>query len=226
MAHIAFSPDGRRLARLTTGNLGLGNVAPPSFRPGFVEMWDVATGNKLFTVTDLKGMGNGLAFVHDGRELAIASGDRVNLLDVGTGRHLREVSGFSGSAWGSTLLGIAYDPSGRRLAAVDGQGVQLRDADTDQELLVLRGSYNTVAFSADGNLLIAGNARDVTVWDARPLPPEPPPPPPQPAPRLRTPCRPAARACARRPRQRTGAARTGRRAERPALVGPRTAARP
>ncbi len=173
---VAFSPDGRRLAAETGGNIFAEGE-------GEITVWDLATEQKVATLR-----GRSVTFSPDGRRLAfgrrktvvvhdletrrdllalgthttevlvvafdrdggrIASGDRdrrVRLWDAATGRPLRELRGHTGSVWG-----LAFHPGGRRLASASmetGQGGK-------GEVILWDLATGHVALTLPGNAAVA-----------------------------------------------------------------------
>ena len=161
---VAFSPDGRTLAVLTSD--------------GTVKLWDPTTGQLRTTINaedatteTSPGDASSMAFSPDGRTLAIGTGDgTVKLWDPATG-HLRTTinDALAGGVWS-----VAFSPDGRSLAAVAGDGtVELWDPATGQLRTSFTDTTNgndgvdapSVAFSPDGNTLAAGaSSGDVVLW--------------------------------------------------------------
>jgi RNA polymerase sigma factor (sigma-70 family) len=104
---LAFSPDGRSLASSAgDGGLKLWDVPPPG-RPagktgsGQAERATLEIGNEVAAV----------AFAPDGKTLAVAAGDTVQLWDVRSGKRLANLEGQEGR-----VRCLAYSPSGKHLA--------------------------------------------------------------------------------------------------------------
>src|SRR5262249_43255806 len=144
--HVAFSPDGRRLASCSQDRS--------------VRLWDVASGKSLHT---LNGHGDRIVtvtFNPDGRRLASACATggggsdpagEVKIWDVESGESLFALPPGQG------VITIQFSPDGRWLAGSTlRQTVKVWEAATGQEVLSLTGHthdvYN-VAFSPDGRRL-------------------------------------------------------------------------
>ena len=135
--HVAFSPDGRRLA--SAGGFD-----------HLVVIWDTQTGNKLFALEGLASAVWMTVFSPDGRRLAGACEDgSVKLWDARTGQELLVFQSHEAPTWC-----VAFSPDGRRLAScgID-QTVQVRDARSGPEPLAAKGSWQIVhgvAWHPDG----------------------------------------------------------------------------
>jgi WD40 repeat protein/tRNA A-37 threonylcarbamoyl transferase component Bud32 len=163
---VAFSPDGRRLATVSSDNTA--------------KLWDAQTGQEVLT---LKGHTNavyGVAFSPDGRRVATASwGGSAKVWDAATGKGLLTLMGH---VWKGRLIwvsSVAFSPDGR-LLATGGHDCTAKvwDAGTGKELLTLKGHgfvvkgevYNgevtSVAFSPDSRRLATGSYdHTAKVWD-------------------------------------------------------------
>src|SRR5262245_5780200 len=162
---VACSGDGQRLAGAASGDVDAGGRT----RPGFVKVWDDATGHETLTIP----LGAGptakhLTFSPDRKRLAAAFGgvddtqhSRVTVWDAETGQELLDLEGDQAAA---------FSPDGRRLATGDREAtVRIREAATGKELLALRGHtrpVEAVAFSPDGARLVSASWDEVRVWDA------------------------------------------------------------
>ena len=145
---MAFSPDSRVLA---TGSIDK-----------TVELWEVATGNKLATLTGQTGWIQSVSFSPDGRGLAAGGSDgTIKLWSVPSGRELASLVGPSDVVWA-----VAFNPNGHVLASGSDDGtIKFWDVDTGKESSTLptqAGAVTTVAFSPDGRLL-ASSAQDHTI---------------------------------------------------------------
>jgi tetratricopeptide (TPR) repeat protein len=110
-----------------------------------------------------------MALSHDEQQVAIAHDQAVEMWSVGAQEQL--------PIWSTAMpltsaTAIAFHPDGRRVAVVDGWSgrVVLLDAVTGQVLLELNARSGTdrakVAFSTDGNRLIATVGGELYVWSA------------------------------------------------------------
>jgi WD40 repeat protein len=195
VTHLAFSPDGAR-------------IASAGFMRQAVSLWDVATGYLVRTIKvkagDIRDLAfapdgvhlasacedrrlrildvtrdqesralpedspaTGVAFGPDGSFIATALGDRtVTIRDLGTGQVVRTLRGHTG-----VVESVAIRPDGRRVASAGSDGtVRVWDVATGKEIRILRGhtaAVYHVAFSHDGKLLAtASKDRTVRLWDA------------------------------------------------------------
>jgi WD40 repeat protein/serine/threonine protein kinase len=108
---VAFSPDGKQLA---SSSETPPMVAPPNPHASEVKVWDVQTGQELFT---LKGPSHSVAFSPDGKRLVCGSGGygprsggALKVWDALTGQELLTLNGRS-----ETSNDVAFSPDGHRL---------------------------------------------------------------------------------------------------------------
>ncbi len=119
---VALSRDGRYVA---TGALVARYQGDESAPP--IDVWEMASGQKVASLVGNATSTNSLCFSPDGRWLASCSGDRrtgldatVRIWDVTTGRELRRFSGHDGP-----VNVVAYAPDGRSVISggADGTGL-------------------------------------------------------------------------------------------------------
>ena len=137
---VAFSPDGGSLA-VGFGEYSGGRVFP-------VKLYKVATGEETDTFPGPMGGVNDLAFHRDGRHLAVAGSEIVEVWDVVARTKVHELRGHS--KW---VYGVAFSPDGRWLATGGwDRTIKLWDAATGEERLTIFGHEGFVldlAFSPD-----------------------------------------------------------------------------
>jgi WD40 repeat protein/serine/threonine protein kinase len=154
---LAFSPDGRLLARNGSAR-------------GTVELWDATTG-RLARTLDRVGEAWSLVFCPDGSRLAIGGGGGVDaapvrICDVASGKIMHTLEGHQ-----SYVYSLAFSPDGKRLTTGGHDDkVKIWDTDTGRVAFLLKNqgpSVQGVAFSPDGKRLASTNQELVKVWDAK-----------------------------------------------------------
>lgn len=147
--NFAFSPNSKLLA---TAN-----------KNSDVHLWDVATQKKISTL----GKGDKIDFSPDGKVLAIASGQKVKLIDISNGKEtstIFKVDGMSDDA-------VKFSPDGRILATiVDNNKIILWDYANQKEIAILKGHIGSILsmkFSPDSKRLVTASWQDETIriWD-------------------------------------------------------------
>jgi WD40 repeat protein/tRNA A-37 threonylcarbamoyl transferase component Bud32 len=151
---VAFSADGQRLAAGSA--------------EGEIEVWDMASGKKLFPQS-LRGHGGavtGVAFSVGGQRLASTSADQtVRLWDTASGRETLTLRGHTGA-----VTAVAFSRDGHVASASHDRTIRVWDAQSGDLVRTLRGHANavlSVAFSLDGRRLAsAGEDQTIKVWNA------------------------------------------------------------
>jgi WD40 repeat protein len=165
--NIAFSPDGRRLAAGSEDNA--------------VKVWDVESGQEVFTLRGHTAPVFSVFFSPDGRRLASLGWDNntVRVWDLPPSEPGASTPGgqiltprFSRSGHSAGASSVAFSPDSQRLAvatAVADGNVRIYDATTGDLLHKLEGHLErvcSVAFSPDGRRLAsASDDRTVKVWE-------------------------------------------------------------
>ncbi len=139
---LVFSPDGKLLAAKSGA--------------GVVHLWDAGTGKELrrfpsdgFTLA----IGNAIDFSPDGKVLAApASGRQVALWEAATGKQISQVELPEVIA----IHSMRYSPDGKVLAVGADNHCYLLDASTGKPLHHFKELVNALAFTPDGQALVAG----------------------------------------------------------------------
>ena len=157
---VAFSPDGKRLASGDGGELQAPMI------PGVVKIWDVQTGQELFTLKGHTSYVPGMVFSPDGKRLAsVSSGQssELKVWDAQTGQQLFTIGlrrEFPGS-----LTDVVFSPDGKRLATGSTSEVRVFNAETGQEVLSLKnGGQRALRSARTANAWPASSRK---VWDAQ-----------------------------------------------------------
>jgi WD40 repeat protein/tetratricopeptide (TPR) repeat protein len=155
---VAFSPNGQSLA------VGFGVYAGPGAHP--IKLYKAATGQESDTFPGPRGGANDLAIHPDGRNMAVAGKEIVEVWDVVAHTKAHELRGHPG--W---VYGVAFSPNGKWLAAGGWGGtIKLWDAVTGAERSTILGHraavYHQPAFSPDSRALatVSGD-RSVRLWE-------------------------------------------------------------
>ncbi|MDE0635096.1 MAG: WD40 repeat domain-containing protein [Candidatus Poribacteria bacterium] len=168
---IALSPDKRTLASTTQPKQDKHFSIKVS-----IQVFDVDTGDTLFSLVGHNGLIKDLAFSPDGKTLASADYEKIHLWDVDT-----KTSRATFKAPGTGFSALAFSPNGKLLASGCRDGsVRLWNATAKQQglggkigqflpTLMLKKHKNEVsalAFSPDGKMLFTGSKNGtIRAWD-------------------------------------------------------------
>jgi WD40 repeat protein len=154
---VVFSPDGKSLAA------GFGEYSQRGIHS--FKLYDSATGQTTATYPGPKGGVNALAFDRNGRHLAVAGSDIVEIWEVVAQRKVHELRGHF--QW---VYCVAFSPDGKWLATGGwDRTIKLRDAATGEERLTIfahEGFVLDLAFSPDSRYLASSSEdRSVRLWE-------------------------------------------------------------
>lgn len=145
---FAFSPDGKQLATVQ-GDKGT---------PATLLFWDVETGKVVRNLPKVDDDTDQLAFSSDGKTLAGASADRIQLWNASTGE-LRRTFAHPG------VTSFAFTPDGAMLASISanqkgfGGVIKIWDTESEKPLNTLQPDWytpKTLVFTPNNNTLIIG----------------------------------------------------------------------
>jgi hypothetical protein len=156
VTHLAFSPDGSRLAAAT-------GVAAIS---GSVQCWNIggAPTPMLFEGAH-RDLVYAVRWSPDGKTLASGGYDaRIVLWDTASGKQLRSLLGHNGA-----IFSLSFSPDGSLLASASADQTvkiwRVRDGERLDTLKEPIGEQFSVGFTPDGNQIVAAGAdRRIRVW--------------------------------------------------------------
>jgi len=163
---IALSPDGKRIAAVSTGIWGSSNLGNRRFFDP-IKVFDVSTGKGLLTLTGHEDFVFTATFSPDGQRIVSGSNDKtVRIWDASTGEELMILGGHK-----SEVTSVIYSPDGKRIASGSkDKTVRLWDVDTGTELITFRGhegEVSSIAFSPNNKRIVSSSYdKTIRMWDA------------------------------------------------------------
>ena len=146
---VAFSPDGTR-------------VASAEHHSFCVQVWDVTTGEHIFTIKAHILRVTNVEFSPDGKWIASGSHDgNLKIWDANTGAQLAKMR------YPSDVHGIAFSPDGRRVAACGPGSREIRIWDpthTAEECMTIDTDASRIAVGPNGRLI--ATVTPLRIWDA------------------------------------------------------------
>jgi WD40 repeat protein len=151
---MAFSPDGKQIVSASADNTA--------------KLWDVATGNELFTFRHPKSVFS-VAFSPDGKRIITGSYDTdgnttlLILWDATNGREIYTRRNQGGPA------SLAFSPDGRQIVSGKSTEAMLWDAAKGEVIRTFSTSQSLrfVAFSPDGTQIATADDATVKLWDIK-----------------------------------------------------------
>lgn len=150
---LAFSPDGYRLAADN-------------------DIWDVATGEKCFTLKDHAQVGDELEFGLGGEAVAIGvrKTNQIQVLRLKTGNKQEIPENPYKARTSGSARSITFNPDGTILATWGKDYIRLWDAEIGVEIQTFQADckgfgIDDITFSHDGRMLGAGSRSTIWVWD-------------------------------------------------------------
>jgi WD40 repeat protein len=144
VTELAFSPDGRALATLTTELFGSGKI----------QLWNVASHRQLGTAIGGNKEISGFAFVGNGRTLAAGGNGGTTLWSVASDKEIGQP--LRGENHVAT---VAFSPDDGILASSEGDLVELAPVAPERSLeAVGRAGARLLGFASDGSSLVSVSA--------------------------------------------------------------------
>ncbi|MHA2331047.1 MAG: hypothetical protein ACXAEU_03390, partial [Candidatus Hodarchaeales archaeon] len=131
-----------------------------------IKLWNVSTGNVIFTLEGHENWVNSIAFAPLSKVLASGSRDgTVRTWNVTTGTEILKLEGH-----GDSVMDIAFDPGGHLLVSGSADTtIKLWDIKKGIEVDTLEGHENTVtsvAYSPDGKIIASGSSHgNIILWN-------------------------------------------------------------
>ncbi len=160
---VAVSPDGKWVAAASRPQ-PTGLFAPAVQRPE-VKVWRAVAGDEAW---GLPSQASDLAISADGKLLAVATNESVEIRDLADGKRVAEFN----KGHTAYFCCVAFAPDGQHLASGDMEGkVTVWDVKTGKEEFSLSTASMVcaAAFSGDGQQLAAGGIGRIDLWNLKAL---------------------------------------------------------
>jgi len=147
-----FSPDDKLLALAIGRPVRMPMIGRPHGPFGTVEVWDVDTGQRVWTLEESTQVVQDMAFSPDGKRIAVGRKDgSVGLWDVDTGKRLRVLLGHT------RVTGcVVFSPDAKRIMSLSRGAVRVWDIEDDWAVPDVSRIHT---FSSDGARLCYVEAR-------------------------------------------------------------------
>jgi WD40 repeat protein len=167
---VCFSPDGRYVLSGSTQ----GYLDKVGEEMGELMLWDLITGEPVYSLKAHKEDVNCVCFSPDGKRMASGAGDlstptrpgEVKLWDAKTGQHLSTLKGHT-----SAVSSVNFSPDGKRILSGSFDGtVKVWDAQTGKPISTFRANDTTIfsaCFSPDGQRILCGSGHVAMLLDAQ-----------------------------------------------------------
>lgn len=151
--------NGKFLATPKIASTADGSMLATSSQSAIVDVWNVATGQKIFEITPSKPKSaqGAIVFSPDNQILAVGDGDGgIELWNVKTQQKITTLA-----ANNSVSSSLAISPNGKYIAVgSEGGDIKLLDAATGSQIALLKGHtarVDSLAFSPDSKFLVSGS---------------------------------------------------------------------
>lgn len=156
---VGFSPDGQYILSASMDNT--------------IRLWDVKNGAMLQSYNCGNHLTGVASFSPDGKIIAFGDGTVLKILDVKSGKILKELCARKDNVISNlfeNISSIAFSPNGKYVATAtyNDKTIRVWNLETDSVVRVFNGhrrAVTSIAFSPDGNRLVSGACdRTVHVW--------------------------------------------------------------
>ncbi|XZN92415.1 MAG: WD40 repeat domain-containing protein [Microcoleus sp.] len=168
---LAVTPDGKKIVSGAGKSTLLGGASSDNT----IKIWDLETGQELFTLDGHTAIINAVAVTPDGRKVISASGDAsLKIWDLQTREQLHTLTGHKGiyDFHKGEINDVAIASDGKQAisASSDDQSLIIWDLESGEKLQSLKVTagihgQGVVALTPDGKLAVSGCDKSILVWD-------------------------------------------------------------